>query len=565
MGQFGAILWAKTRMARHLIASVRTESKLKIIVVGTSGCLLWILMLAAFLSAFHWLQEFQPATGTETLSLGDVLMARLLSVFTLALFFMLIFSNVLISFSTMYKAREVAYLLNAPISVRAFFVSRLTECISFSSWASAFLGSPLLLAYGYTTDAHWGYYAAALLFYPPFVTIPAALGAFLTLWLVRIFPRLPRVALLALACIALVAMFLFLRKTMSAERLSDDAVVNLVLQTTGQTQSPYLPSFWVAQGLLAAAANRYRESFFLLGLLVSNALFVVWLATETANRIFLAGFSAIMGSDNNRPRPLGRGVLGRLDSLLGFIHAPFKPLIIKDIKLFWRDPTQWTQFVIFFGIMAVYIANLGNSSMGYKNEAYRNFVVILNNGACLLILASLTSRFVYPLISLEGFRFWILGLAPLTIRQLMWQKFWLSVAMTLPFMLTLTTLTCLFLDVGAVRFLVAVYSVLLANVALSGLAVGLGSIYPNFQEDNPARIVSGMGGTLNFLLSIGYITFVVGTQGVILQWNVLGRYARPETFWYVLAIVLIANTLLSALALFAPMRLGHRNLLRTEF
>lgn len=90
MGQFGAILWAKTRMARHLIASVRTESKLKIIVVGTSGCLLWILMLAAFLSAFHWLQEFQPATGTETLSLGDVLMARLLSVFTLALFFMLI-------------------------------------------------------------------------------------------------------------------------------------------------------------------------------------------------------------------------------------------------------------------------------------------------------------------------------------------------------------------------------------------------------------------------------------------------------------------------------------------
>jgi ABC-2 type transport system permease protein len=36
---------------------------------------------------------------------------------------------------------------------------------------------------------------------------------------------------------------------------------------------------------------------------------------------------------------------------------------------------------------------------------------LLNLGAAMLILASLTTRFIYPLIILEGRRFWILGLS----------------------------------------------------------------------------------------------------------------------------------------------------------
>lgn len=44
---------------------------------------------------------------------------------------------------------------------------------------------------------------------------------------------------------------------------------------------------------------------------------------------------------------------------------------MKDIKLFWRDPTQWSQFVIFFGIMAIYIANIRNSSRLYESEFWR--------------------------------------------------------------------------------------------------------------------------------------------------------------------------------------------------
>lgn len=565
MSPFLTLLWVKGRVASHSLASVRHESRLKIAVVSISAFLLWFGVLAGFMSGFLWLRNFEPSTDPDLLSVGDILMARLLSVFALALFFMLIFSNVLIAFSTMYKAREVQYLIQAPLSIRAFFLSRLIECISFSSWASAFLGSPLIIAYGVTTNAPLPYYLAAIAFYVPFVCIPAATGALITLVLVRILPRVPRAALFVAAGGVTAWLYVYLRNTFSADRLAEDSFLQLILQTAAQTQSPLLPSYWASQGLLAAADTQYGQALYLFLLLLSNALMAIWVATEGANLLFLTGFSGLIGGDTNRSRPIGRGVLGRLDTALVFIRNPIRPLVIKDIKLFCRDPTQWTQFVIFFGIMAIYMANLGNSSISQQSDAYRSWIAGLNSASCSLILASLTSRFVYPLISLEGFRFWILGLAPLTLRQLIWQKFWLSVATTSPFTIGLIVLSCIMLDVDGVRFTLAVYSIVLANLTLAGLAVGLGSLYPNFQEDNPARIVSGMGGTLNFLLSVGYITVLVGTQMVILQWEALALYTSARAFWTALIGIMLINTALSAAGTLIPMRLGLRNLLRTEF
>ncbi len=567
MSQFAAILQAKRRIATHQIASIRDESFLKIAVVGSAAILLWYGALRGFAAGFNWLQvsAFQDEPIGDALSLADILMIRLLAIFALALFFMLIFSNVLIAFSTLYKAREVQYLLQAPISIRTFFLTRFIECVGFSSWASAYLGSPLILAYGLTTGAHWSYYFASVIFYVPFVLIPAALGCIITLCLARVFPRLPRFALFLLAAAATIWLFIYLREAFSPDRLAEDTIVSLMLQASAQTQSPLLPSHWASQGILSTAQGAFRQAAFYFLLLSSNALMAIWLATECANLLFFPGYSGLKGGGRTHLRPRGKGLLGRLDAALGFLKNPARSLVIKDIKLFWRDPTQWMQFVVFFGIMAVYIANIGNRSLVFESEGYRSWVASLNSGACALILASLTSRFVYPLISLEGFRFWILGLAPLTKKQLLWQKYWLSVAMTSPFTIGLTIFSCYFLEVSKLHFAVAVYTIALANFALAGLAVGLGSLYPNFEEDNPARIVSGMGGTLNFLLSVGYIALLIGSQMAIMQWYAMRNVVLSNDFAMALAIVLAFNTLLSLSAALLPMRLGLRNLLRTEF
>jgi ABC-2 type transport system permease protein len=52
-------------------------------------------------------------------------------------------------------------------------------------------------------------------------------------------------------------------------------------------------------------------------------------------------------------------------------------------------------------------------------------------------------------------------------------------------------------------------SIGLMSASLSGLAVGLGAMFPNFKEDNPSKIVSGFGGTLCLVVSFIYIAVFV--------------------------------------------------------
>ena len=562
MTRIRAMLWAKARISRNHIASVRNESKLKVSVVSVSAVLLWFGAYYAFWEAFNWLKRFGADPGG--ISLGDIIMSRLLSVFALALFFMLIFSNVLIAFSTLYKSREVAYLLHAPLPWWEFYIARLVECVSFSSWASAYLGSPLILAYGITNGAPWPFYLAAAAFYVPFVSIPAAIGATIAMLLVRVFPRLPRGSMIGAATIAVAMVFLYLRSTFSAVNLSDPRFSG-ILEAMSRTQSWLLPSHWATRGVLAAAESQFSESLFYFLVLMANALMVVLVSAALAHWIYYPGWSDLIGNDMNRKKPPGRGWLSRIDTVFSRLRDPHRSLVIKDIRLFWRDPAQWSQFVIFFGIMAVYVASLRDRSAAFESASYRNWIVCLNIGACTLILATLTSRFVYPLISLEGRRFWVLGLAPLTYRQLIWQKFWLSVATTSAFTITLVVLSCYMLGVEPIYFALAVYSIIITNFGLSGLAVGLGSLYPNFQEDNPARIVSGMGGTLNFLLSMAYITLVVGVQTTVMQWRALEAYTQANTFAYALTGAIAFISMLSAVATWLPMRLGLKNLNRAEY
>ena len=66
--------------------------------------------------------------------------------------------------------------------------------------------------------------------------------------------------------------------------------------------------------------------------------------------------------------------------------------------------------------------------------------------------------------------------------------------------------------IGGFRFIFFFSGVItVMTFTLTGLAVGLGALCPNFKEDNPSKIVSGFGGTLCLVLSFVYIVFSVAT------------------------------------------------------
>ncbi|MCG8461235.1 MAG: hypothetical protein MI919_33530, partial [Holophagales bacterium] len=404
--------------------------------------------------------------------------------------------------------------------------------------------------------------------------IPAALGAILALGLVRLLAHARRRLLMlgALGVGAALGLFQVFRRRLDTPDLSDPASLQAILDTLGRSQNPFLPSQWLAEGVLATATGDWSTATFSLFLLVSNAAFCLYLATLAAEAWFPGAWSALLsagesGSQGRRRVGVSKGILGRLDTWLRPLPEPIRSLTVKDLRLFWREPSQWSQFLLFFGIMAVYLANLDRDRgvvASLDPRTWQAWGTLLNLGACLLILASLTTRFIFPLISLEGRRFWILGLSPVTLRTVVWQKLGLSMVATSVFTVPVTMLSAVKLGLSPLAFALSVGTVACATLALSGLAVGLGGLYPNFEEDNPSRIVSGLGGTLNFLASMFYVVIVSAAMGTVLLWHDLEARFGADAFPQLLAgavAVIVASTLVATLV---PLRLGLRHLENLE-
>jgi len=91
-----------------------------------------------------------------------------------------------------------------------------------------------------------------------------------------------------------------------------------------------------------------------------------------------------------------------LTSLVAFLDGKTRLLIIKDFRMFRRDPAQWAQVLIFTGLMVLYFTNMRRFYQEELGRAYQNGVSLMNLAATALLLCAYTGRFIFPMLSLEG-------------------------------------------------------------------------------------------------------------------------------------------------------------------
>ena len=245
--------------------------------------------------------------------------------------------------------------------------------------------------------------------------------------------------------------------------------------------------------------------------------------------------------------------------LLRPLSPPAAALVLKDTRLFWRDPAQWIQFMIFFGLLCIYVVNLRNVAFNFQNPFWETLISYLNLAASALTLSTLTTRFVFPQFSLEGRRLWILGLAPIGLRKVLLQKFWMSCLGSMAITISLMIVSSLLLHLPWSKVAFFAGAIGLMSAALSGLSVGLGALFPNFKEDNPSKIVSGFGGTLCLVASFLYITVFV-TLAALPDLRRVAKIAwpLPDAAPHVLAV------LISAAVLFIPLLTAMRRVKNLE-
>ena len=567
LSPLGVLLRFRVRAIHNQIRNIRRESMLKIVVVTTLGIGFWVGLFELFLYGFQFVNDNAGVAR-------PYLIHHILSLFFMALSFMLVFSNAVIALQNLFKEQETAFLFALPVRHDTIFLYKFIESLVFSSWAVFAAGLPLMLAYGIKSDVDWYFYPLVLLFMLPFVVLPAAIGTLLGLLLMAIVPR-HGYKVLAGMVVALVGCAVYLYVTifhspaayMGGYGSSEiQASVQRVLGRLSFTQHVLTPNYWITEGLLRVGDNKpdsLNAAGLFFGALVTSAMFFLSLGWFLSGSMYAGVYS--MASGGSSVRRVGKG------SWVEWIFAPASArwpqimiLVVKDVKTFLRDATQWSQVLIFFGILGLYIGNLRNFSYPLDQPFYQNLISFLNLGATCMTLATMTSRFIFPLISLEGRRFWVLGLVPLDRRHVMISKFYFAFSGSLLLVVILVLLSNYILRGSTFVLGIQLITGVFIAMGLSGLSVGMGAIFPSFNERNPSKIVSGFGGTLTLILAIGLVIVSIISEGIVCH-RYLGTGTEEGHLNWMIVTSLAGIALLNSLTAYIPMRLGIRALRQVEF
>lgn len=546
----GRLLWNGLR-------SALVHARLRLGMILVCSAIFWVGLFGLFFEGFQFLNSYFNLTN-------DIIVS-VFSIFFLSLLIMLIFSTGIILHSSLFQSRECAFLLATPASPDQIFAHKFVEAIIFSSWGFLLLGSPMMVAYGLTAHAPWPFYAMFLIYLIGFVLIPGSLGAIAAILIANYFPKRRRTVLTLSIVLALGASIALGARVLQTpgDPLTRDWM-DAIIGRLEFSQAPLLPSLWMAKGLIGAARGEWDEGLFYLAETVAHAGVLYLLAAIVARDLLRQGFSRVQGGRSSRKRR-GFYLLDALfHRLFPFLSKPVRLLILKDLRTFRRDPAQWSQFLIFFGLLAFYFLNIRRLGYNVEEPYWRNLLSLLNLAVTALILSTFTSRFIFPLLSLEGRNFWILGLLPLSRSSILWGKFAFASGLSMVVTEILIVLSDLMLRMSPAMIALHIGTVAILCLGLSAISVGLGARLPNLKEEDPSKIASGFGGTLNLLVSLAFIGLIMTALAVPTHLYVVGRdvnaygpleFADP-TFRSRIAAAGIVCLFVGAAATIVPLRIG---------
>src|SRR5439155_22468851 len=212
--------------------------------------------------------------------------------------------------------------------------------------------------------------------------------------------------------------------------------------------------------------------------------------------LYLKGFSKAQESAERWARGTA---LGRVaGAVLRPLTVLRRELVLKELRVFFRDTTQWSQLVLLGVLVIVYVFNI--KYLPLKGEGVTFFLInvvpFLNLVLAGFVLASIAARFIFPSVSLEGRTLWLLRSSPMSVQQLLWAKFWVGTLPLLVLALAIVTVTNSLLEVSDFMMWVSTLTITLMTFGLAGLAMGFGTMFPQFETENAAQIPTSFGGLL---------------------------------------------------------------------
>ena len=496
---------------------------------------------------------------------GDYLLRLGLSWLFLSFLSFLAFSGIVTALSTFFLSDDLRLLLAAPVSARRLFHARFARTVGLSSWMVVVFIVPVLAGVGVGHCAPWSYYGLSVLAVIPFVAIPVAIGTAVTLLLVNIFPaRRARDILMLMGLLFAGSLVVLLRMIQPEQLLRVESLPDITdfFATLQSPITPLLPSFWAAEAVFASLQGHVDALH--MAALWTTACGLVVLVAAANERWHFTGFSK--AQEARKTRCTRFEMLTRAARLM-----PMSPIrrhiLVKDLKIFLRDVSQWSQLLLLLALALIYLYNfrvLDLDRNPYMSGMIKNVYAFVNLAMAGLVMSTVCARFVFPAVSAEGAAFWIIRTAPVSLRAFLWSKFWTGFVPV--FLLTelLTIAANHFLGVAPFLRVVSAAAVFFMSLALVGLATGLGARYPRFNADNPSQVAGSYGGVAFMIIAVLFmillIIFVGWPASMFLWYSANPRLILPAQTALLGAASFLAALVLSLSTWWFGMRSGVRAL-----
>ena len=452
-----------------------------------------------FFKIFAFLIKSEPEIGYS-------ISQRLTSIMFSTFFIMLFMSSIVTSITTFFRTPELEFLFTTPINPQKIFIVKLVENGVFASWATLMISLPLMFAIGNGFQFGFYFILRSVILFLAMVFIAVSFGLFVAFFFSEFFRKHSLgtvIAIVAVSAISILAI-LFFMKSPDIFNLPKNAnlyEVDRFVASLEVEQFKYLPSGIVIDMIF----NKHSEESFLMQiwlllLYLVPTLAMTFVSMRFYKRKYVSYEKTVQKSLKHK---------NRMEFPTVFRQSKTALLIQKDMLVFLRDPSQWGQSATFLLLLIFYGISVVRSPIYFKSPFYTYILAFANLGFSTYIMATLSVRFIFPLISLEGRTFSLIK-SSVNIRDYFNAKILFNFLMISVLGQILIVGTNAFLNLDRIVILVSMAVTFIVAVGITIINTGIGAMLADFTETNPSKIASGFGGIISAITSLVYIGICLG-------------------------------------------------------
>jgi ABC-2 type transport system permease protein len=511
------IFWT---LKNELLSSGRSFYK-KALFYTLSSLVFIYLVTRLLISGMGELQNLSP-------EIFNIMLIKGYSLIFMIIFLLQVINGAIMALDRYYQSDELTLLLTSSVNRTSLFFSRLFETHLKTSWMLIIFGIPLLISSGVMFKAGLIYYLYSFLLLLLFSTIPVNLGIGITIMLSGIFHvRRLKKFMISSGVITVIVTITLLRIFRPERFVNPELFANAKIFLSGMSAPSFilLPTRWLSEAVFNFLNRNYSDTLIFVSLLLLTPYVTAIFISFIYRRYHYRGWSLMQGGgiflkDKRRHvsyiSSLAEKIInsGAVQRFLSSSGSQGKALFQKDFLYQFRDIKNVQQNLILFSLIIIYLFSISSLPLNWEGYAVKLKYIIsfINLGLILIIIASLSSKLVYPAIVSEGNAMWIIKTAPLSRRKYILTKF---VFLCIPIFILgelLIIFSSFFINIGKEIFILNILTVTLVCFSLVSLAIA-------FSTNDLQKSVKGgeeeevkTGNAVYMLVAVLFTLFVLALE-----------------------------------------------------